>query len=155
MLQPCVSLCAAFVWWLQESCSSVLLRVLPPRASPTSENRALRPATNCSTNASKHARNIVPEGPPEHPKSSQHRSKMAPGGLPEASRRPSQQNVDFRAILRSKMRPCWDPKNCLKSTKTRKKNFQDSFSIAKRRKMMTRDPLEKEGPKQPRQKPGF
>ena len=107
------------------------------------------------TNASKHARKIMPERPPEQPKSSLNRSKMAPGGLPDASRRLSQQNVDFRAILRSKLRPCWDPKNCLKSTKTRKKKFQDSFSIAKRRKMMTRDPLQEEGPEQGRQKAWF
>ena len=36
-----------------------------------------------------------------------------------------------------------------------KNNFQTSFSIAKRRKMMTRDPLEEESPKQARKKPGF
>ena len=67
---------------------------------------------------------------------------MAPGGLPDASRRLSQQNVDVRAILRSKLRPCWDPKNCLKMTESRKKNFQDRFSIAKRRKMMNWDPFQ-------------
>ena len=36
-----------------------------------------------------------------------------------------------------------------------KKNFQDSFSIAKRRKMMNWDPLQEEGPKQARQKADF
>ena len=40
------------------------------------------------------------------------------------------------------MRPCWDPKNCLKMTESRKKNFQDRFSIAKRRKMMNWDPFQ-------------
>ena len=50
--------------------------------------------------------------------------------------------MDFRAILRPKLRPCWDPKNCLKMTKSRKKNFQDRFSIAKRRKMMNWDPFQ-------------
>ena len=38
-----------------------------------------------------------------------------------------------------KKRPFWDPKNLLKMTKRRKKNFGTRFSIAKRRKIMTRD----------------
>ena len=92
---------------------------------------------------------MLPEGPRKASKEGLEASgtplgtKWAQSGRQERGK--SHFKAEVEAMLGSQKLP--------KIDQDAKKNFPDSFSIAKRRKMMTRDPLEKKGPKQPRRKP--
>ena len=94
---------------------------------------------------------MLPEGARRAPNEGLEASGAPLGTMWAQSGRQERVKSHFKAEVEAML----GPQKLPKIDQDAKKNFQDSFSIAKRRKMMTRDPLEKEGPKQARQKPGF